>query len=358
LSATVKTLLRLRQAERSLAERARQFALEADVVLALNRGDSLRTTLQNFAEAVVRHLDVAFARVWVHNEAEDVLELQATAGMYTHTDGRPGRVRVGESNIGAIAQSRRPLMSNALPDDPVLSDFEWARREGMVAFAGFPLVVEDHLLGVLAVFARRPLGEDTRAALAAVAEALASGIARKRANQERDQSSAREQAARAEAEAAGVAVRAHADRVEHLKRELQALERLAGLPAAAVTARAYGTYLLRESHPDVFRELTQSFGQLLDLALEQRAYKVASTVSEKIRVLSDRLGFLQAGPRDVLDVYGTCLKGKTAGIPASKAHVYVEEGRLLVLELMGQLVLHYRAAGGPRRSESTGPGNT
>src|SRR5262249_17809798 len=53
--------------------------------------------------------------------------------------------------------------------------------EGMVAFAGYPLLVEGQVVGVMAVFARRPLAEDTLEALATVADALAQGIERKRA---------------------------------------------------------------------------------------------------------------------------------------------------------------------------------
>jgi GAF domain-containing protein len=53
----------------------------------------------------------------------------------------------------------------------------------MVAFAGYPLVVEDRLIGVVALFARRPLSESILDALASVAGTIAQGIERKRAEQ-------------------------------------------------------------------------------------------------------------------------------------------------------------------------------
>ena len=52
----------------------------------------------------------------------------------------------------------------------------------MVAFAGYPLIVGDSLLGVLAMFARHRLGQVDFDALATVANALAVGIARARAD--------------------------------------------------------------------------------------------------------------------------------------------------------------------------------
>lgn len=160
-----------------------QTALIADIGIALNATDPLPVMLQTCAEAVVRHLDAAFARIWVLNAAEDVLELRASAGRYTHLDGAHGRVPVGALKIGLIAQEHRPHLTNDVPNDPRVSDPEWAKREGMVAFAGYPLTVEDRLIGVLAMFARRPLGEETLAMLASVAHMIATGIARKQADE-------------------------------------------------------------------------------------------------------------------------------------------------------------------------------
>ncbi len=173
-----------KRAKDELAERARLAALAADVGAALTRGAGLPEILQRCAEALVRHLDVAFARVWTLNAAENVLELRASAGMYTHLDGPHGRVPVGRYKIGLIAQERRPHLTNAVVGDARVSDQDWARREGMVAFAGQPLVVEDRLVGVMAVFARRALTEATQAALASIADGVALGIKRKRAEEE------------------------------------------------------------------------------------------------------------------------------------------------------------------------------
>jgi len=50
--------------------------------------------------------DAAFARVWTLNERE-VLELQSSAGMYTHIDGAHSRAPVGILKIGLIASERR-----------------------------------------------------------------------------------------------------------------------------------------------------------------------------------------------------------------------------------------------------------
>src|SRR5207302_587656 len=124
---------------------------------------------------LVRHLDVALARIWIRDEAAGTLELQASAGMSTPIDGPHG-------TIGLIAQQLRPHLTNQVVGDQQLRDQEWARREEMVAFAGYPLVVQERVLGVMAMFARHPLSEFVPKARASVASALAVGIERKRAD--------------------------------------------------------------------------------------------------------------------------------------------------------------------------------
>jgi DNA-binding response OmpR family regulator len=140
------------------------------------------------------------------------------------------------------------------------------------------------------------------------------------------------------------AMMASARRVEELEKELAGLEQLAAAPLTPVTSRSYGTVPLREAQPKMFQELIGGFEQLFDLALQRTQYRVGAEVLDTVQALSDRLGFLRAGPRDVIDIYSAALKRKTAGAPVPRARAFIEEGRLLVLELMGHLVSYYRSA--------------
>jgi PAS domain S-box-containing protein len=173
-----------KRAERELLERARLSALGADVGVALTQTNALPEMLHACAETMVRHLDAAFARIWTLNKEERVLELRASAGLYTHLDGPHSRIPVGKYKIGLIAEERTPHMTNDVPHDPRVSDHEWAEREGMVAFAGYPLIVAERLVGVMALFARHPLNEATLQAMSSVANGIALGIERKRAEEE------------------------------------------------------------------------------------------------------------------------------------------------------------------------------
>ncbi|MEG4075826.1 PAS domain S-box protein [Microcoleus sp. Pol14C2] len=166
-------------AEQALAEQLKLSLFTADVGIVLTQNQGLRTTLQYCADAVVRHLDVAFARIWTLNEDGNVLQLQASAGIYTHIDGAHSRIAVGEFKIGLIALERQPHITNRVQEDPRIQDKKWASREGMVAFAGYPLIVDNQLLGVIAMFARQELNESMVIALASSADTIALGIKRK-----------------------------------------------------------------------------------------------------------------------------------------------------------------------------------
>lgn len=129
---------------------------------------------------------------------------------------------------------------------------------------------------------------------------------------------------------------------EETVRELESLKQFPRAPQATVAAQALGLKPLRETLPDLFDELVEHYGELLDLALEQRIYKVNYQISESLRALGDQLGFLKAGPRDVVQIHHTALQQKASNVTLSKSRAYIEEGRLLILELMGNLVSYYR----------------
>jgi len=182
---SVEDITERKRAEEMQARRETHALFRTDVTAALAVGDApLRATLESCAEAMVKHLHAAIARIWTLDRDGKILELQANAGIYTHIDGGHARVPVGQFKIGKIAQERAPHITNDVQNDPRVSDKDWANAQGMVAFAGYPLMVEDRLLGVMAMFAREQLPEDTLDALQSVADVISQGIERKRA--ERD----------------------------------------------------------------------------------------------------------------------------------------------------------------------------
>ncbi|HVW83730.1 MAG TPA: response regulator, partial [Bryobacteraceae bacterium] len=194
MSAACLDITSRRRDSEMLRERVRLSSLSADVGIALTRGNSTRETLRMCTDAIVRHLGAAFARIWTISEDQTTLELQASSGIYTHLDGAHARVPVGKFKIGLIALEREPHLTNDVLSDPRVSDREWARREGMVAFAGYPLIVDERVAGVVAMFSRREVGQDVLEALASISNIIAVGIERKRSELALRESEARKSA--------------------------------------------------------------------------------------------------------------------------------------------------------------------
>jgi diguanylate cyclase (GGDEF)-like protein len=176
-----REIFQRKKVEQQLMERARLATLGAEIGRALVQSEDLESLLQVCAESIVEHLDAAFARIWTLDEKKNSLELMASAGMYTHKNGNHGSIPVGKFKIGIIAQNKQPHLTNAVIGDSQVSDQEWAKKEGMIAFAGHPLIVADKLVGVMGVFAKKILHENDLNALASISDEIALGVERKKA---------------------------------------------------------------------------------------------------------------------------------------------------------------------------------
>ncbi len=164
--------------------RVARVALQGQISRALAEADaSLESILANCAEAIVEHLHAALVRIWTFDQEDNVLELQASAGTCSSNDLLQARVPVGDFKIGLIAQERQPYLTNNVHDDPRVNNSEWALKDGINSFAGYPLLLEGRLVGVMKMFARKKLAEDTLEALASVADIISQGIERKRAEE-------------------------------------------------------------------------------------------------------------------------------------------------------------------------------
>jgi DNA-binding response OmpR family regulator len=99
---------------------------------------------------------------------------------------------------------------------------------------------------------------------------------------------------------------------------------------------------LQQKMPDIVAEIKECYQNLLDHFVEQRIYKVQYQIARNIDVLVEQLGYLQATPRDLIEVHTAILKQKQATLGQRQAMTYTIEGRYLLLEMMGKLAVYYR----------------
>ncbi|HEY1697050.1 MAG TPA: sigma 54-interacting transcriptional regulator [Polyangiaceae bacterium] len=155
-------------------------ALEATtldrVVLAMTSSLALDDVLRSVTEGLVHDLDVALARVWLVEPGDALLRLRASSGLSARLDGSYATVAVGARKIGRIAETGEAICTNDVLHDARIADVEWARANGLVSFAGWPLRFRGELVGVLGTFSRRTRTEPELARMALFANQAAVAI--------------------------------------------------------------------------------------------------------------------------------------------------------------------------------------
>jgi GAF domain-containing protein/two-component sensor histidine kinase len=170
------------EARQRLERQARQALLVGDIGAALTRSAKLGEGLQRCSEALIERLDASLAGIWTRDSRGEGIELHAIARGESSGGGRFVAEAL-QPDIERLAQSTAPFVTNDARQEPTLRDRAWARGPAPVAFAGYPLVIGGQVIGVMAVIAERTLAEDTLTVLSSIADTIAIGIERSRAEQ-------------------------------------------------------------------------------------------------------------------------------------------------------------------------------
>ncbi len=161
-----------------LAEKTRLLLLSAEIGTALAGSEALRAVLQRCAEAMAQHLQAVLVRIWTLEAEDDKLVLQANAGTYAHLDGAPAQVAPSDCALGLIVRSRVPRVLHTALGLVQSLHHNGQRHSQIGTSAGYPLIVEDRLIGVMTLCVPRPLSQATQEVLSWIASSIAVGIDR------------------------------------------------------------------------------------------------------------------------------------------------------------------------------------
>ncbi|MFC1857022.1 transporter substrate-binding domain-containing protein [Thermodesulfobacteriota bacterium] len=160
------------------------IVLSGKITQLLTLGYTLQETLQSITDIIVKELDVVFSRIWIVDETENVLKLQASSGLYTHIKGAHEYLPIGgDTKIGRVVDEKRPQVSNSIQDSPYVKDKDWAREQKLKSVAGIPMIVEGRAVGALVVFSRETIQKDTINTILSVGDSIAVAIDRTRAEE-------------------------------------------------------------------------------------------------------------------------------------------------------------------------------
>jgi hypothetical protein len=103
------------------------------------------------------------------------------------------------------------------------------------------------------------------------------------------------------------------------------------------------TRLAKTEGPLISTDLEHQYLALLEKAFERRVFKDSDDVGQQVRAIASALGSQTAGPRDVIALHTRAMESiRERGHSAGRMQVYLEEGRLLLIEIMGFLASYYR----------------
>jgi PAS domain S-box-containing protein len=189
--------------EAEKAQAARLTAMVAGVGIALTKHP--QDILLPCCEAMVQNIDVAAAQIWTLNVQKNILEVQATAGNYSKNEVFESFIH---SKIGEIAERKQPYIDCGfaegwrekygeggagentadVPQDlsnSVSTVGAYSKNKKQITkLTGYPLIVEERLVGVMVIVTTQPLTAAFLETLGSVADVIALGIERKRAESE------------------------------------------------------------------------------------------------------------------------------------------------------------------------------
>src|SRR5579872_5305938 len=162
------------------------------VLLAMSQQPTAVEVLKTLVDGLTQRCNAALARVWLVipksscracrqpdlcAQRSDCLQLVASAGQsldgseWSRLDGKSAQIPFGFGKVGHIAETRQGVEEKKIsPRSAWIVDSEWARRERICGLIGQPLLFQDRLLGVLAVFTRESPTDDDLAWLRAFAD--------------------------------------------------------------------------------------------------------------------------------------------------------------------------------------------
>lgn len=110
----------------------------------------------------------------------------------------------------------------------------------------------------------------------------------------------------------------------------------------SLTASIFEQEPIDKAYNKEYNEFCNIYFGILTKLLENRIYKTTNNTSDLVKELAYELGFLKASARDVIKIHKEALKKLAKKSSAIKTYYIKEESRILLVELMGYLLNHYR----------------
>lgn len=131
------------------------------ILNSIKKHDNLNDKLQEIVESMVKYFGAKFARIWFVDKKRRDLILKYSAGKYKNIYGEFTRVPIESLKLGLCVyrcvKTKKPAITNDVINDPRIRYPEWAKKERLKSYAGYPLIYKGEAIAVLGMFSEKKL---------------------------------------------------------------------------------------------------------------------------------------------------------------------------------------------------------
>jgi DNA-binding Lrp family transcriptional regulator len=131
------------------------------ILNSIKKHDNLNDKLQEIVESMVKYFGAKFARIWFVDKKRHDLILKNSAGKYKNIYGEFSRVPIESLKLGLCVcrcvKTKKPAITNDVINDPRIRYPEWAKKERLKSYAGYPLIYKGEAIAVLGMFSEKKL---------------------------------------------------------------------------------------------------------------------------------------------------------------------------------------------------------
>ena len=153
-SNTVKSSPYMIYDDQKIRERERQIY---EILESLKKYDNINDRFQEIVESIVKYFGASFARIWFVDKQRKELVLKFSAGKYRWIDGDFSKIPMNSLKIGHITKTNKPVVSNDVVNDPRIKIHDWAKKEKLKSFVGYPLSYKGKAIAVVAMFSKKKM---------------------------------------------------------------------------------------------------------------------------------------------------------------------------------------------------------
>jgi DNA-binding Lrp family transcriptional regulator len=125
------------------------------ILNSLNEYDNLNDKLNAIVNSLIKYFDASFARIWLLDKETKRPRLKYNASKSKEHSRELLKEPIMDLDV--ILNTKKPVITNDILNDSRARHPDWVSKKRLKSFAGYPLIQNDQVIGVLALFSKKKL---------------------------------------------------------------------------------------------------------------------------------------------------------------------------------------------------------